>query len=506
MSGTLWSLGVGPGDPELLTLKAARLLGEVRAVACFSGPGRPSNALRIVQDHVRVPVVTFEYPVTTGTTQHPQGYDGAMTEFYDAAAAQLRELLAEGDVALLAEGDPLFYSTNMYLLDRLADLDCRVVPGVTSVQGATAAAARSLCRHEDVVTILPGTLPEAELAWRLAQTEAAVVMKLGRNFPKVRAALAAAGLLERAVYVERATWDAERVLPVTEVDPGSVPYFALVLVPGEDRRADDAGRHIAPEAVPATGGDTVVHVVGLGPGPDRWLSPEASQVLAEVDDVFGYAPYVRRVPARPGLTLHPSGNTVEVERAREALDAALTGRRVAIVSGGDAGVFAMAAATFEAAQDERYARVGIRVVPGITAAQAASALAGAPLGGDFACVSLSDRLKPWQVVEDRLRHLSRADMAVAIYNPRSNARPQQLHDARRILLEERDPRTIVVLARDVGRGEESVTVTTLAEFDPDVVDMKTLVIVGSSTTRRTPDDRVWTPRFVTAAQNPGMTS
>lgn len=498
MTGTLWAVGVGPGDPELLTLKAARLIRDASAVACFSGPGKQSIALRIAQGQIPAgtPVVTFEYPVTTGTTDHVAGYDGAMADFYDASASRLRELLTAGDVVLLAEGDPLFFSTNMYLLDRLEDLDCRIVPGVTSIQGSTSAAAVALSRHEDVVTILAGTMSEPELAWRLAQTDAAVVMKLGHNFSKVRAALASAGLLERAIYVRQATWEEQKVLPVAGVDPSTVPYFSMVIVPGQDRRADDAGRHVPAMPPEAGGQQATVFVVGLGPGPERWVSPEASAVLAEVGHVFGYAPYVRRVPARPGLVLHPSGNTVEVERAREALDLALTGERVAIVSGGDAGVFAMAAATFEAAGESRYADVEIKVVPGITAAQAAAALAGAPLGGDFACVSLSDRLKPWEVVADRLRHLSRADVAVAIYNPRSVARPGQLHAAKAVLLEVRSPETVVVLARDVGRAEESCTVTTLEAFDPGQVDMKTLVIIGSSLTRVTPSGRVWTPRFI----------
>lgn len=497
MTGILWAVGVGPGDPELLTLKAARLLREARVVACFSGPGRPSIALSIARGQVPIetPVVTFEYPVTTGATEHPGGYDGAMVEFYDAAAERCRELLAAGDVVLLAEGDPLFYSTNMYLLDRLTDLDCRVVPGVTAVQGATLAAATALSRHEDVVTILPGTMSEPELAWRLAQADAAVVMKLGRTFPKVRAALESANLLGRALYVERATWENQRVLPVAEVDPQDVPYFSLIVVPGQDRRADDAGRHV-PAAAPRTQRPATVHVVGLGPGPARWLSPEAREVLGAVDHVFGYAPYVRRVPARPGLSLHPSGNTVEVDRAKDALEWALAGKRVAIVSGGDAGVFAMAAATFEAAEDPRYAEVEIRVIPGITAAQAGAALAGAPLGGDFACISLSDRLKPWEVVAARLRHLSRADMAVAIYNPRSVARPGQLEAAKAVLLEERPAETVVVLARDVGREDESCTVTTLGQLNPAEVDMKTLVIIGSTLTRVTSRGQVWTPRFV----------
>jgi precorrin-2 C20-methyltransferase/precorrin-3B C17-methyltransferase len=237
-------------------------------------------------------------------------------------------------------------------------------------------------------------------------------------------------------------------------------------------------------------------VVGLGPGPDGWLTPEVSSALAEVGHVVGYAPYVNRVPQREGLRRHASGNTVEVDRARHALDLALAGERVAVVSGGDAGVFGMASAVFEAAEDPAYAGVRVRVLPGVSAVQAVAARAGAPVGADFAVMSLSDRLKPWSVVEDRLRAVAAADLVLAIYNPASRSRTEQIGRARDVLLEQRKPDTVVVVGRDVGRAEESLTVTTLGDLDPGSIDMKCLVIVGASSTRATAAGQVWTPRYV----------
>ena len=236
-------------------------------------------------------------------------------------------------------------------------------------------------------------------------------------------------------------------------------------------------------------------VVGLGPGPDRWITPEVTAALADVDHVFGYGPYVNRVPQRAGLTRHASGNTVERDRAREALDLALAGERVAVVSGGDAGIFGMASAVFEVAEDPAFAGVPIRVLPGLSAVQAVAARAGAPIGGDFAVVSLSDRLKPWSVIENRLVHIAQADLVLALYNPASRSRTEQIGRAREVLLAHRRPETVVVVGRDVGRSEESLTVTTLGELDPASIDMKCLVLIGASGTRVGPSG-VWTPRFV----------
>lgn len=508
MTGRFHGVGVGPGDPELITLKAARLISEADVVAYHAGAGKSSNARRIAAD--LVPDTAIEekltYPVTTGTTDHPGGYTGALSDFYERSARRLAAHLDAGrDVVLLAEGDPLFYGSYMYMHDRLAErYPAEIVPGIPSFAAATSAAESPLARQTDVLTVLPGTLPEAELARRLAETDAAVVMKLGRTFPAVRRALEAAGRLEHAVYVERASMTEERRLPVAEVDPTTVPYFSVILVPGDSRNgtrsrtsggAGAAGESGAELFEPITSTAELL-VVGLGPGPDRWLTAETSAALAEVDHVVGYGPYVDRVPQRVGLTRHASGNTVELDRARLALDLARKGERVAVVSGGDAGVFGMATAVFEAAEDPVYQDVPVRVLPGVSAVQAVAARAGAPVGGDFAVMSLSDRLKPWEVIEHRLRAVAEADLALAVYNPASRSRTEQIATARRVLLEHRAPQTVVVVGRSVGRENESLEVTTLGDLDPATVDMRCLLIVGASGTRVSEAGRVWTPRWV----------
>lgn len=502
MTGRFHGVGVGPGDPELITLKAAGLISRADVVAYHAGVGKESNARRIAAGLFSNSVVEEQltYPVTTGATDHPGGYTGALADFYEESAARLSTHLDAGrDVVLLSEGDPLFYGSYMYMHDRLSErYETEIVPGVPAFGAAAAAAANPLARQTDVLTVLPGTLPEPELARRLADTDAAVIMKLGRTFPAVRRALEAAGRLEHAVYVERASMSEERRSPVAEVDPATVPYFSLILVTGDSRNGKRS-RHVGAKARTSTkpvGPAAELLVVGLGPGPEHWLTPEASTALAEVDHVVGYAPYVNRVPQRPGLTRHASGNTVELERARFALDLARRGARVAVVSGGDAGVFGMATAVFEAAEHSDHRDVPIRVLPGVSAVQAVAARAGAPVGGDFAVMSLSDRLKPWEVIERRLHAVAEADLVLAVYNPASRSRTEQIITAHRILLKHRGADTVVVVGRDVGRDGESLTVTTLGELDPATVDMRCLLLVGASGTRVTETGRVWTPRWV----------
>ena len=181
--------------------------------------------------------------------------------------------------------------------------------------------------------------------------------------------------------------------------------------------------------------------MGLGPGDAAWLTPEAEAAVAAATDLVGYRPYLARVPERPGQQRHASGNTVEARRAALALDLAAAGRRVAVISSGDPGVFAMASAVLEqvAAEPDRWARVPVTVLPGVTAAQAVAARAGAPLGHDYCVISLSDRLKPWAVIADRVAKAAAADLVLAFYNPASRRRTWQLAAVRDLLLEHRDP-------------------------------------------------------------------
>ena len=201
------------------------------------GVGKQSNARRIAAGFIPAGAIEEElrYPVTTGSTDHPGGYAGAMAEFYEECAERLGAHLEAGrTVVVLAEGDPMFYGSYMYMHDRLSErFETEVVPGVPAFAAATAAVAEPLVRQTDVLTILPGTLPEPELARRLADTDGAIIMKLGRTFPAVRSALEQAGRLDGALYVERASMPEQRWLPVADVDPATVPYFSLIVVPGD---------------------------------------------------------------------------------------------------------------------------------------------------------------------------------------------------------------------------------------------------------------------------------
>ncbi|MBD3787016.1 MAG: precorrin-3B C(17)-methyltransferase [Sphingomonadales bacterium] len=239
-------------------------------------------------------------------------------------------------------------------------------------------------------------------------------------------------------------------------------------------------------------------VAGLGPGAEAMITPEVAQTLAEATDVLGYIPYVARVAPRPGLRLHPSDNREELDRAAQALELAAAGGRVVVVSSGDPGVFAMASALFEALE-ARPELIGldIRILPGITAMLAAAAAAGAPLGHDFCCLNLSDNLKPWAVIERRLRLAAEADLAMAFYNPRSAARPEGFARALAVLRETCAPGRLITFARAVSTPDQRLRTVTLAEATPEMADMRTVVIVGNSQTRRL-GDWVYTPRFYPA--------
>ena len=240
-----------------------------------------------------------------------------------------------------------------------------------------------------------------------------------------------------------------------------------------------------------------IAIAGLGPGEAALVTPEVTDVLAQATDVIGYIPYVARVAPREGLNLHPTDNRVELDRALHALQLAADGARVVVVSSGDPGVFAMASAVFEALEKHpEYQDTDIRVLPGITAMLAAAAHAGAPLGHDFCAINLSDNLKPWDMVEHRLRMAARGDFAMAFYNPRSKSRPHQFERALEILLEECGPDRLIIFARAVSTKDEVINTVTLGEATPEMADMRTVVLVGNSATKRI-GRYVYTPRSAT---------
>jgi len=257
-------------------------------------------------------------------------------------------------------------------------------------------------------------------------------------------------------------------------------------------------------SAPEVSTDGWLAVVGLGPGNPEWLVPEARDALLRATDIVGYRTYVNLLPdeLRRSAALHASDNGKELDRARGALELAAIGRRVAVVSSGDPGVFAMAAALFEAQSaataPAEWRSIEVQVVPGITAALATAARAGAPLGHDWCCISLSDNLKPWSIVERRLVAALEADFVLALYNPVSKRRPTQLAEAFRIIRLHRAPSTPVVLGRDVGRPDEQVSSVPLADVGLQACDMRTIILVGSSTTRIGAAGRVFTPRWYPA--------
>jgi len=239
-AGTLHALGMGPGDPELVTLKAARILAAAPVVAFFAKRGRPGHARAIAAPHLPAGVeeMRLDYPFTTEIALDDPRYLAGIGAFYDDCATRIAGHLAAGrDVALLCEGDPFFYGSAMYVFDRLGrDFAAAVIPGVTGMSGCWARAGVPMLHGDDVLTVLPGTLDEDTLARRLTNADAAVVMKLGRNLGKVRAAITRAGLLDRAIYAERGTMTDEIFLPLRDRPSDEAPYFSLILIPGRQRR------------------------------------------------------------------------------------------------------------------------------------------------------------------------------------------------------------------------------------------------------------------------------
>lgn len=237
MHGTFYTVGVGPGDPELITVKAARIIGSVPVVAYFAKRGNTGHAWSIAETYVSAKAerLRLDYPFTTEIPFGGVPYQTDMRRFYDNAAESIGEHLDGGrDVALLCEGDPFFYGSSMYIFDRLRAANHRidVVPGITGMSGCWTRARLPMLHGDDVMSVLPATLSTDDLTRKLCACDAAVIMKIGGNLPNVRQSLESAGLTDRAIYIERGTMSEERIMPLTALRQERAPYFSLILVPG----------------------------------------------------------------------------------------------------------------------------------------------------------------------------------------------------------------------------------------------------------------------------------
>ena len=404
--GRLYGVGIGPGDPDLLTVKATKVIAASPVVAFFAKAGRRGNARAIVDcwlkpSHVELPLY---YPMTDESHFDDPPYREALARFYKESTIAIAAHLEAGrDVALLSEGDPLLYGSFMHLFVRLRDrFDVTIVPGVSSICGAWGAAGAPMTWGDDALVVLPG---DAAAGRAQAAPYARRRSRDHEDRPQFRARQTSArrGGHGRARHLCRARDDGGRGRDAALREAGR-------------RRALFLAHPRAGQGAAAVSGR--VMVVGLGPGPAEWMTPEASAAIEAASDVVGYGPMSIGSSLRPDQRVHASDNRVEMERARLALKLAAEGRAVAVVSGGDPGVFAMAAAVFEAIEeDPRWLKLEIAVAPGVTAMQAAAARLGAPLGHDFCAISLSDNLKPWAIVERRLRAAAEGDFVIALYNP-----------------------------------------------------------------------------------------
>jgi precorrin-2/cobalt-factor-2 C20-methyltransferase len=234
--GTLFGVGLGPGDPELMTLKAARLIAAAPVIAHFRKRGRAGHARTIAASLISSTTIeaAFEYPITTESDFREDAYVGAIRDFYCESASRLTRYLDDGsDVALLCEGDPFFYGSFLHMYDRIkGSHPVVVVPGITGMSGCWTAAATPITYGDDVLTVLPGTLCQADLTSRLQNADAAVIMKVGRNLEKIKAAVTAAGRLDHAIYVERGTMHGQKIIPLSQLGADAAPYFSIILVPG----------------------------------------------------------------------------------------------------------------------------------------------------------------------------------------------------------------------------------------------------------------------------------
>jgi precorrin-2 C(20)-methyltransferase len=506
--GTFFGVGLGPGDPELVTPKAVRILMEVDWIFLPAGKKLGAGFARRIIAPLGLPEAKFR-PVSLCMARSRQ-------EDVQAYCRVAREILGELErgrsVAWIAEGDPLFYSTFGHILEEVRDrcpaVPVQIVPGVTSLQAASASAAMPVASLDDKVAVLPAAYGLERLPSLVNEFASVFLIKVHSVFDQLLDHLAELPSVH-AVYLENVGMPAERLITDLESLRGNeLPYFSLVMLRKRQQGAD------APRS-PGT-----IFVVGLGPGRRDLLTGQARQALADSQVIVGYSGYFAGIDDLvQGKECHRFELGRERERACLALELASQGKSVAVISSGDPGIYAMAGIVLEALEcskpacglaleSDREAASGksgakepeVIIVPGISAVNAAAALLGAPLGHDFAVISLSDLLTPWEIIEKRLHAAAQADFVIALVNPKSKERHWQLAKACEILLKQRNPDTSVGIVRNAFRPGQAAELTTLKDLSTAAVDMFTTVIVGNSQTRRFGPHMI-TPREMSRARS-----
>jgi len=514
----LYALGVGPGAPDLLTLRAAEILKRVPVIfSPLSAMGTTSRALDVVRpllDPSRQQVVELEFPM-----QKEQ--DELEGEWEEVAAQIVEQLRRHGEGAFITIGDVSLYSTFGYVQRILAlqhpDLVIELVPGIPSFSAVSALLGIPYGRGDDRIAILPATFGPERIAAVLRDFETVILMKVDRVLDQVLDTLERLGLTDHATFVTKCGMPDQAVVYDVRTLRGQRPsYFSLLLVtktagpsgptaaprprtlaaaapsaPAPSRPlaaspgpATAAAAARGPEAPPRPGGK--LFLVGFGPGNHDHLTFRAREALREAEVIVGYRTYVRLVgDLIAGKEVHYTGMTEELERARTAVDFAFAGRKVALISSGDVGIYGMAGPALELLKQRGWRRgcgVEVEVVPGVTALSACASVLGAPIMHDFAAISLSNLLTPWEVIVKRIEAAAAADYVIALYNPKSGRRTQQIVETQKILLKYRRPDTPVGIVKSGLRRGQRVVQTTLADLLNHEIGMLTTILVGNSTT------------------------
>ncbi len=514
----LYAIGVGPGARDLITLRAAEILQRVPVVfSPLSAMGTTSRALDVVRgliDPSRQQIVELTFPMQKEQDELEGEWEEAATEIVD-------QLHRHGEGAFITIGDVSLYSTFIYVQRILEvqhpDLIVEMVPGIPSFSAMTALMGMPYGQGDDRIAILPATFGPERIAAVLREFETVILMKVNRVIDEVLDTLEELGLTAHATFVTKCGMPDQDVVYDVRTLRGQRPsYFSILLV---TKTARPSGTTVAPPppnlaaGVPRTArgpinGSTLttphsvaakpsepelpsktggkLFLVGFGPGNHDHLTFRAREAIGEAEVIIGYRTYVRLVRELiEGKEVHYTGMTEELDRARKAVDFAYAGRKVALISSGDVGIYGMAGPALEILKEKGWRRgcgVDVEVVPGVTALSACGSVLGAPIIHDFAAISLSNLLTPWEVIVKRIEAAAGADYIIALYNPKSGRRTQQIVETQKILLKYRRPDTPVGIVKSGLRQGQRVVQTTLADMLNHEIGMLTTILVGNSTT------------------------